>query len=80
MPFFPSSGGTAAGTTGFRDEEMVGRQTVLNAFQQEEDSLAGVGLLSQQVIREREAVRPAETSLKLESGRYETGIDPFCLW
>jgi NodT family efflux transporter outer membrane factor (OMF) lipoprotein len=53
------------------------RQTVLNAFQQVEDSLAGVRLLSQQVIREREAVRSAETSLKLELGRYETGIDPF---
>lgn len=53
------------------------RQTVLNAFQQVEDSLAGVRILSQQVLREREAVGSAETSLKLELGRYETGIDPF---
>jgi NodT family efflux transporter outer membrane factor (OMF) lipoprotein len=53
------------------------RQTVLNAFQQVEDSLAGVRILSQQVLREREAVQSAETSLKLELGRYETGIDPF---
>jgi NodT family efflux transporter outer membrane factor (OMF) lipoprotein len=53
------------------------RQTVLNAFQQVEDSLAGVRILSQQTLREREAVQSAETSLKLELGRYETGIDPF---
>ena len=53
------------------------RQTVLNAFQQVEDSLAGVRILSQQVLRERGAVQSAETSLKLELGRYETGIDPF---
>jgi len=53
------------------------RQTVLNAFQQVEDSLAGVRILSQQVLREKEAVQSAETSLKLELGRYETGIDPF---
>jgi NodT family efflux transporter outer membrane factor (OMF) lipoprotein len=53
------------------------RQTVLNAFQQVEDSLAGVRILSRQVLREREAVESAETSLKLELGRYETGIDPF---
>lgn len=53
------------------------RQTVLNAFQQVEDSLAGVRILSQQVLREREAVQSAATSYKLELGRYETGIDPF---
>jgi NodT family efflux transporter outer membrane factor (OMF) lipoprotein len=53
------------------------RQTTLNAFQQVEDSLAGVRIQSQQVLREKEAVQSAETSLKLELGRYETGIDPF---
>jgi NodT family efflux transporter outer membrane factor (OMF) lipoprotein len=53
------------------------RQTVLNAFQQVEDSLAGVRILSRQVLREQEAVGSATTALKLELARWETGIDPY---
>ena len=53
------------------------RQTVLTAFQQVEDSLAGVLILSQQIVKEQQAVNSADTSLKLELGRYETGIDPY---
>ena len=53
------------------------RQTVLTAFQQVEDSLAATRILSQQVIKLREAIQSADTALKLEIGRYETGIDPY---
>ncbi len=53
------------------------RQTVLTAFQQVEDSLAGVLILSQQIVKQQQAVNSAGTSLKLELGRYETGIDPY---
>jgi len=53
------------------------RQTVLTAFQQVEDNLAAVRILSQQVQKLRQAVNSAETYLKLEMGRYETGIDPY---
>jgi outer membrane protein TolC len=53
------------------------RQTVLTAFQQVEDALAGVRILSQQNIKQQQAVNSAETSLKLELSRYETGIDPY---
>jgi len=53
------------------------RQTVLTAFQQVEDSLAGVRILSHQVAELRRAVDSAGTALKLELGRYETGIDPY---
>jgi NodT family efflux transporter outer membrane factor (OMF) lipoprotein len=53
------------------------RQTVLTAFQQVEDSLAGVRILSQEVVKQKQAVQSAETQLKLELGRYETGIDPY---
>jgi NodT family efflux transporter outer membrane factor (OMF) lipoprotein len=53
------------------------RQTVLTAFQQVEDSLAGVRILSQQVVKQQQAVNSAETALKLQLGRYETGIDPY---
>jgi NodT family efflux transporter outer membrane factor (OMF) lipoprotein len=53
------------------------RQSVLIAFQQVEDSLAAVRILSQQVRFQQEAVDSSQMFLKLESGRYETGIDPY---
>src|SRR6202012_313466 len=53
------------------------RQTALTAFQQVEDYLAATRILSQQVLRQREAVDAGQTTLKLEMGRYETGIDPY---
>jgi len=53
------------------------RQTVLTAFQQVEDSLAGVRILSRQVVELRKAVDSSGTALQLELGRYQTGIDPY---
>jgi NodT family efflux transporter outer membrane factor (OMF) lipoprotein len=53
------------------------RQTVLTAFQQVEDYLAATRILSQQTLKEREAVDSAQKFLDLELGRYETGIDPY---
>ncbi len=53
------------------------RQTVLTAFQQVEDYLAATRILSQQILKQQEAVDSAQTALKLETGRYETGIDPY---
>jgi NodT family efflux transporter outer membrane factor (OMF) lipoprotein len=53
------------------------RQTVLGAFQQVEDGLAEVRLLSKEIQQEQQAVNSAQTYLKLELARYETGIDPY---
>jgi NodT family efflux transporter outer membrane factor (OMF) lipoprotein len=53
------------------------RQTVLTAFQQVEDSLAAVRLLSQQILKQQQAVASSEEALKLEIARYETGVDPY---
>jgi NodT family efflux transporter outer membrane factor (OMF) lipoprotein len=53
------------------------RQTVLTAFQQVEDSLAGVRILSRQTAELKRAVASSATALKLELGRYETGIAPY---
>jgi NodT family efflux transporter outer membrane factor (OMF) lipoprotein len=53
------------------------RQSVLAAFQQVEDNLASVRILSQQIHQLQQAVDSSETYLKLEMGRYETGIDPY---
>jgi NodT family efflux transporter outer membrane factor (OMF) lipoprotein len=53
------------------------RQSVLTAFEQVEDSLAAVRILSQQILRQQEAVESSRTFLRLELGRYENGIDPY---
>lgn len=53
------------------------RQTVLSAFQQVEDGLAEVRILSKEVQQEEQAVESAQTFLKLEQSRYDTGVDPY---
>jgi len=53
------------------------RQTVLGAFQQTEDALAEVRILSQEVQQEELAVKSAQTFLQLEEVRYQSGIDPY---
>jgi NodT family efflux transporter outer membrane factor (OMF) lipoprotein len=53
------------------------RQTVFTAFQQVEDGLAEVRILSREIQQEQQAVESAQTSLKLEQARYDTGVDPY---
>src|SRR5271155_2174713 len=53
------------------------RQTVLTAFQQVEDGLAEVRILSKEIQQEQQAVDSAQTYLKLEQARYDTGVDPY---
>jgi NodT family efflux transporter outer membrane factor (OMF) lipoprotein len=55
------------------------RQTVLTAFQQVEDSLSSVRILSQQILKQQQATNSSEEALKLETARYETGVDPYLL-
>ena len=44
---------------------------------QVEDGLAEVRILSKEIQQEQQAMNSAQTSLKLEQARYETGIDPY---
>jgi NodT family efflux transporter outer membrane factor (OMF) lipoprotein len=53
------------------------RQTVLAAFQQVEDSLATVRILSKQIEQEQEAERSSERYLELAKSRYYTGVDTY---
>ncbi len=53
------------------------RQIVLTAFQQVEDSLAEVRILSKQIQQEQQAVESAQTFVKLEQARYDAGVDPY---
>ena len=53
------------------------RQTVLTAFQQVEDNLAALRILSQEVRQQDTAVTSAQRNLQLAQQRYQAGIDPF---
>jgi len=53
------------------------RQTVLAAFQQVEDGLAEVRILSKEIQQQQQAVNLSQTYLALEQARYENGIDPY---
>ena len=53
------------------------RQTVLTAFQQVEDNLAALRILSQQLRQQDTAVASAQRNLQLAMQRYQAGIDPY---
>jgi NodT family efflux transporter outer membrane factor (OMF) lipoprotein len=53
------------------------RQTVLTAFQQVEDYLSAVRILSQQIQQQQLAVQSAQRFVDLEQGRYDSGLDPY---
>ena len=53
------------------------RQAVLTAFQQVEDNLASLRILSVEIQYQDAAVKSAERNLALATDRYKLGIDPY---
>jgi NodT family efflux transporter outer membrane factor (OMF) lipoprotein len=53
------------------------RNTVLTAFQQVEDNLAALRILSQEIQEQDVAIQSAQRSLNLATDRYRLGIDPY---
>ncbi len=53
------------------------RQTVLTAFQEVEDNLAALRILSQELDQQNAAVASAQRSLSLATERYKSGIDSY---
>jgi len=53
------------------------RETVLAAFQQVEDNLAALRILSQQIHQQDDAVKSAQETVTLATDRYKTGLDPY---
>jgi NodT family efflux transporter outer membrane factor (OMF) lipoprotein len=53
------------------------RQTVLTAFQQVEDNLSTLRILSVQIQQQDGAVKSADRNLGLATDRYRLGIDPY---
>ncbi len=53
------------------------RETVLTAFQQIEDNLSALRLLSKEIEQQGTAVKSAQRNLTLANDRYRLGIDPY---
>jgi NodT family efflux transporter outer membrane factor (OMF) lipoprotein len=53
------------------------RQTVLTAFQQVEDNLSTLRILSQEIQQQDTAVASAQRNLQVANDRYRAGIDPY---
>ena len=53
------------------------RQTVLTAFQQVEDNLAALRILTEQIQQQHKAVESTKRALDMETARYQTGVDPY---
>src|SRR5271154_2331230 len=53
------------------------RQDVLTAFQQVEDNLASLRILSQELQQQDAAVKAAQRNLTIAMDRYRTGLDPY---
>jgi NodT family efflux transporter outer membrane factor (OMF) lipoprotein len=53
------------------------RNAVLTAFQQVEDNLAALRILSQEIQEQDTAINAAQRSLTLATDRYRLGIDPY---
>jgi NodT family efflux transporter outer membrane factor (OMF) lipoprotein len=64
-------------TAQFNADAAAYRQSVLTAFQQVEDYIATVRVLSQQIERQKAAVAAARSFLDFATSRYQTGIDPY---
>jgi NodT family efflux transporter outer membrane factor (OMF) lipoprotein len=61
----------------YRADVAAYRQTVLTAFQQVEDYVATLRVLSQQIVRQTTAVDAAQRFLDIATSAYQTGIDPY---
>jgi NodT family efflux transporter outer membrane factor (OMF) lipoprotein len=61
----------------YRADLAAYRQTVLTAFQQVEDALSSLRILSEQVQQQQRAVQASRRALDLELIRYQEGLDPY---
>ena len=50
---------------------------MLTAFQQVEDYIASLRVLSQQIAKQNSAMQAAQRYLDIAMARYQTGLDPY---
>ncbi len=69
---------TMAQFTALYDADVANyKQVILTAFQQTEDNLAALRLLTQEIEQEQETVASAQRFVDVASVRYKTGLDPY---
>jgi NodT family efflux transporter outer membrane factor (OMF) lipoprotein len=69
---------TIAQYTALYNADVAGyKQTVLVAFQQTEDSLASLRLLTRQIEQQQKTVASTKRYLDVAAARYTTGLDPY---
>ncbi len=61
----------------YRADVAAYRQTVLTAFQEVEDGVATLRILSQQIARQQAAVASAQRYVDIATERYKIGLDPY---
>jgi NodT family efflux transporter outer membrane factor (OMF) lipoprotein len=61
----------------YRADVAAYKQTVLSAFQQVEDYVASLRVLSEQTIQQDAAVEAAQRYVDIALGRYRMGLDPY---
>lgn len=61
----------------YRADVAAYRQTVLTAFQQVEDGVSTLRILSQQIARQQAAVASAQRYVDIATDRYKIGLDPY---
>jgi outer membrane protein TolC len=64
-------------TANYNADVAAYKQTILTAFQQVEDYIASVRVLSQQIKKQDEAVASARRYVDIAMARYQTGLDPY---
>jgi NodT family efflux transporter outer membrane factor (OMF) lipoprotein len=64
-------------TAAYNADVAAYKQTVLTAFQQVEDYIATLRILSRQIARQDAAVQAAQRYLDIATARYQTGLDPY---
>jgi len=64
-------------TAAYNADVAAYRQTVLTAFQQVEDYIATLRVLSQQIAKQDAAAQAAQRYLDIATARYQTGLDPY---
>jgi NodT family efflux transporter outer membrane factor (OMF) lipoprotein len=69
---------TVAQYTATYNADVAGyKQTVLTAFQQVEDYIATLRVLSREIAKQDSAVQSAQQYLDIAMSRYQTGLDPY---
>jgi PAS domain S-box-containing protein len=64
-------------TATYNADDAAYKQTVLTAFQQVEDYIATLRVLSEQIVRQDAAVEAAQRYVQIALARYQTGLDPY---